>query len=254
MTGRVDSERMSRRRVDAAAKARFVAALRTGISRDVAAAEAGFTAEAFYYARRRDGMFRLAWIWAMELSAADQREAHRAAAIARAANGGEIAPNNQRVLQRRRMRGTQFTEARKQLFLDHLAGTADVLGGADAAGVHLSTVYKHRRIDARFAIGWDAALRTAYALLEAGAVRQRIEAQRRAAFDPDPAGEPAREFERVMKLLARLDRQSGSGVREMRHGRLKRLSFDESIEALDSALLALGVKHKAMPPVPDAES
>jgi hypothetical protein len=248
-----DDSGQARRRIDGEAKARFVAALRAGTSRDSAAAAEGFSAEAFYCARKRDPLFRSAWIWAMELSAVEEREARRAAAMAAAARQGDIQPNNLRVAQRRRKRGIEFTEARKQIFLDHFAGTADVQAACDAAGVHYSTVYRHRRTDARFAAGWDEALAQAYALLEAEAVRQRLEAQRRAAFEPHPTGAMATEFERVMKLLDRYDRRGGRvGAREVRPGRERRWSFDESIEALDRKLRALGARHglEEVEPIP----
>jgi hypothetical protein len=191
MGGGDDSGRVARGRIDAGVKARFVEALRAGTSPNAAAAAEGFSAEAFYCARKRDPLFRCAWIWALDLSAVEEREARRAAAKAAAACDGAIQPNNRRPLQRRRKRGIEFTDKRKQAFLDHFAGTADVQAACDAAGVHYSTVYKHRRLDPPFAAGWDEALAQAVASLEAEAVRQRLEMQRRAAFVPNPAGGPS---------------------------------------------------------------
>lgn len=235
---------LPRRRIDQARKARFVSALRAGTPREEAAAVEGFTSRAFYCARKRDPLFRSAWIWAIELSAVEQRDARRAAELLTEAEKGEIEPNNLRRLQRKRARGIAFTDARKQAFLDHFAGTADVKAACDAAGVHYSTVYKHRRADPVFAAGWDEALAQAYALLEAEALRQRLEMQRRTAFEPQPTGEVAAEFERVMKLLGRWDRRHGGvGAREVRPGRQRRWSFDEAIEALDKKLRALGARH-----------
>ena len=249
MGDRADSGRA--RRIDAAAKATVVAGLRDGVGCDAAAAAAGFTSEAFGYARRRDPVFRLAWRWAIELAAIEAREAREAAALAAAVGDDAIEPNNLRLLQRRRRRGISFTDRRKQLFLDHFAATADVQASCRAAGVHYSTVYKHRRSDPVFAAGWDEALATAYALLEAEAVRQRLEAQQRAAFKPEPSGpstgsgqaESAAEFERVVKLLTRLDRQGRRGVREIGAGRQQRMDFDEAIVLLDKKLRALGARH-----------
>lgn len=239
-----DSGRPERRLIDGAAKARFVGALRAGVARNAAAAAEGFSAEAFYCARKRDPLFRSAWIWALELSAVDEREARRAAAMGADAVEGDILPNNLRPLQRRRKRGIAFTDARKQMFLDHFAGTADVQAACEAAGIHYSTVYKHRRLDPSFASGWDEALAQAYARLEAEAVRQRLEMQRRAAFEPQPTGEMATEFERIMKLLARWDRRSGPpSARQIGPGRERRWSFDEAIVALDAKLRALGARH-----------
>lgn len=253
MGGETDSK-APRRSIDRAAKARFVAALRTGTLRDEAAAVEGFSSQAFYCARKRDPLFRSAWIWAVELAAVEAREARRAAALLAAGEGGEVQPNNLRALQRKRPRGVAFTDARKQLFLDHFAGTADVKAACDAAGVHYSTVYKHRRTDPVFAAGWDEALAQAYALLEAEAVRQRLEMQRRASFEPQPAGEMTEEFERVIKLLARWDRRNGgAGAREVRAGHQRRWTFDEAIEALDKKLQALGVRRGLLPPPEDSD-
>jgi len=254
MGGDTDSQAPRRRRIDGAAKTRFVAALRAGTLRNDAAAAEGFSAEAFYCARKRDPLFRFAWIWALELSAIEAREARRAGVLAAAAGEAEIQPNNLRVLQRRRPRGIAFTDARKQMFLDHFAGTADVQAACEVAGIHYSTVYKHRRIDAVFAAGWDEALAQAYALLEAEAVRQRLEMQRRIAFEPQPTGETGAEFERLMKLLARWDRRNGgTGLREVRPGHQRRWTFDEAIEALDKKLQALGVRRGLLPPPSAAE-
>lgn len=235
----------ARRRIDGEVKAGFVAALRAGVGRDEAAKRQGFSAEAFYCARARDALFRSAWIWALELSAVEEREARRAGEMAAAAEHYAIQPNNQRPMQRR-MRGIKFTEARQQMFLDHFAGTADVMASCDAAGIHYSTAYKYRRNDPVFAAGWEAALAQAYAVLEAETLRQRLAAQRRAAIEPNPSGEMNLEFERVMKLLARRDgRNGGSGK-----GIQARWSFDDAIEALDQKLRALGAR-RALPPPSD---
>lgn len=238
------------RKIDTAAKAAFVAAIRSGTNRHDAAAALGLTPEAFDYRRRRDPLFRFAWKWALELSAADQREAMEAATFAAAAAEDDvILPNNKRRLQRRRARGTEFTDQRKQRFLDHFAGTADVQASCQIAGVHYSTVYKHRRIDPVFGAGWDAALAQAYALLEAEALRQRLAAQRRLAFEPLPAGEISQEFDRVMKLLGRYDRKDGSvAARTHRPGRQKGATFEEAIALLDKKLQMVGIRRGVLPP------
>ncbi|HKR24659.1 MAG TPA: hypothetical protein VJS15_05335 [Allosphingosinicella sp.] len=229
-----------RRRVDAAAKEAFIAALRDGAHRDEAARLAGFTAEAFYYARRKDGLFRQAWLFALELSAIDARAA-RSAGVP---GDVPIAPNSNRPLQARAERRRRFDDRRKRIFLDHFAGTADAHAACDAAGVSYSAYTAHRRKDPEFAAACDEALAVAVAALEAEAVRQRLDAQRNLREGLCPAGGIAKEFERVMLLLARYDRQGGrSGLREVRYGRMKRWSFDEAIAALDRHLRALGARH-----------
>lgn len=248
-----DSEQPTQRRIDGTAKAAFLAALRTGLKRDDAAAHAGFTATAFYYARRRDRVFDLACAWAMDLSAADERSA-RAAADPLAAIPGDvaIAPNSNRALQARPVRRPLFDDRRKRIFLDHFAGTADAHAAAAAAGVAYVTVTQHRRKDAEFAVAWDEALAVAYAALEAEVVRQRLDAQRNFRDGLCPTGEIATEFERVMKLLARYDRGGGRiGLRQIGQGGEKRATFDEAIEWLDRKLEALGVRRNLLPPPSD---
>ncbi len=237
-----------RRRIDGAAKAQFLAALRAGEHRDEAARQTGFSWRGFHSVRRRDPVFRLGWTWALELSAADERSKQGPDASPEAS---EIAPNNQRRLQRRTRR-LRFTDARKRVFLDHFAGTADAFAAAEAAGVGYSTVYDHRRKDPAFAAAYDETLAQAYAMLEAEALRQRLEAQRNLREGRMPQGEIAQEFERVMKLLARYDRGGGRvGTRQTGRGRERRWSFDEAIQALDKKLRALGARHGiAADPIP----
>lgn len=242
MIGETDSARPSRRRIDEGAKASFIAALRAGASRDEAAAQAGFTANAFYCARRSDRVFALAWAYATDLSADDARAA-RVAAARPGRDEAAIVPNANRRLQLRPVRRARFDDRRKRRFLDHFAGTADLCAAAAAAGVAASTVTQHRRKDSEFAAGCDEALRIAYASLEAEAVRQRLEAQRNLRDGLSPEGEMPREFERVMQLLARYDRKDGRiGLRERGPGREARWSFDEAIAALDRKLRALGAR------------
>jgi hypothetical protein len=102
----------------------------------------------------------------------------------------------------------------------------------------------HRRNNPEFATLWDVTLREAVAGLEAEAVRQRVEMQRRLRDNLEPKGEMAAEFERVMALLARWDRRDGRvGPREIRHGRQKRWTFEDAMTALDKRLRSLGLRH-----------
>lgn len=237
--------RPDKRRVDAAAKRDFLAGLRAGLSRDEAAAKAGFTANAFYYARKADPVFALAWAWAADLSAADAHAARSAATPGE----GTIAPNANRILQRRSVRRAAFDDRRKRIFLDHFAGTADAYQAAAAACVAYSTVLAHRRNDPEFAAAWDEALAVAYAALEAEAVRQRLEAQRNLREGLSPKGEIPREFDRVMRLLARYERKDGRiGLRGRGRGGEQRWSFDEAMALLDRKLRALGVRRGVLPP------
>ena len=229
--------RGAKRRVDAAAKAAFVEGLRAGLGRDEAAARAGFTANAFYYACRKDPLFALAWRWANTLSAWDAHAARRDP------GGIAIAPNSNRRLQARPVRRALFDDEKKRLFLDHFAGTADVTAAAGAAGISVSAVTHHRRTDPEFAAGFEEALAIAYGNLEAEAVRQRLEGQRNLRDGITPKGEMPREFDQVLKLLARYERKSGRiGFRTRAHGRDARWSFDDAIRLLDKKLRALGAR------------
>lgn len=244
MGGQCDSGPGKKRRVDAEAKAIFLAALRRGAHRDAAAAEAGFSANAFYYAKKRDPLFGQAWQWANDLSARDERDAAAAARPAAAAGEYVIAPNANRPLQRRPVRRPPFDDRRKRLFLDHFAGTADLHAAAKAAGVGASTVIQHRLKDPEFDAACEEALAHAVKQLHAEAVRQRLEAQRNLREGICPAGEGAPEFERVMHILTRYDRQSGAvGTRAVGRGRERRMDFDDAMGELDRRLRALGLRH-----------
>ncbi|HEV2746261.1 MAG TPA: hypothetical protein VGW34_03060 [Allosphingosinicella sp.] len=247
-----DSERPQRRLIDQAAKARFLASLRAGASRAEAAKAAGFPLGSLYNVRARDCVFRLAWEWALELACIDERGGELSW---RTAAGGpaRIAPQGGRLLQRQRMRWVKFTDKRQQIYLDHFAGTADCEAAAAAAGVSTATVRAHARKHPEFAAAETEALQIAYVALEAEAVRQRLEAQRRLRENLEPAGEMAQEFERVMKLLARYDRKDGRiAPREIGHGSRQLWSFADAIEALDNKLCALGVRRGILPP-PDGQ-
>jgi hypothetical protein len=235
-----DSPSAPRALIDAAVKARFVAALRSGRSRESAAAEVGFPLASLYNARARDPLFRHAWEWAMDLYAwylkvgeplppGEDRETVR------------IAPGNRRPLQRRRMNWVKFNESRQQIFLDHFAATADSGAAAAKAGVCTHTVDTHARRHPEFAALRAEALKIAVARLEAESVRQRLEAQRRLSENLNPSGEVAEEFERVMKLLARWDRKDGTiGPRPRPPSPSEVWTFDEAIVALEKRLTALG--------------
>ena len=78
-----------------------------------------------------------------------------------------VTGGNKRKIQRRRAPRQSFTAARRQVFLDTLAGCANVTRSAAAAGVGVSTVYDARRREPAFAEQWADALEAGYATLEA---------------------------------------------------------------------------------------
>jgi hypothetical protein len=242
-----DSDKPPPHRIDLAAKMRFLNGLRAGQTRNDAAAGSGFSWRAFYQVRRRDPIFHFAWLAALELSAVDERDARRAAKrLAERRASGAIEAGNRRLLQLKAppkvRRGFSFDERRQQLFLDHFAGTADEDAAADAAGVARQTVRAHIRRNPEFAALRDEALHFAYARLEAEAVRQRLAAQQRLRDNLEPTGEIAREFERVMKLLARYDRKDGRIASRTHIPSASRAwTFEQAIGALDKALDALAI-------------
>jgi hypothetical protein len=240
------------RRIGDEAKAVFVRALRLGLRLEDAAEVAGFTLHGFYGARRRDPAFDAACRAALAGSAADERRpAAYAAAGALDRAEGAVAANNRRPLQKRKMRHVRFDAARQERFLNHLAGCCDVAAAAAAAGVDESTVYTHRRKDPVFAAAFQEALEQGYVRLEAEALRQRLEAQRRlrAALDEGtPTGEIAAEFERVIKLLRRWDRKcERPGMRSIARGRQPGLTFEEAIETLAKKLRNLDIPILELP-------
>lgn len=262
----MDSGRDTRQpRIGAAAKAAFLAALRRGSRREDAAEAAGFSLTGFYGARRRDRAFALEWAEVLAGPPAAERRA-RAYRERGKARGDRpepdrevrIAPANRRLLQRRR-RYARFTLERREVYLARFAEDCDGSAAAAAAGVSESTVSLHCRTDPVFAEARERALQQGYVQLEAEALRRRLAAQRRLRAAIESAG-PARpvhadeaaEFERTMRLLARLDRKPRrveSGFRP--GGRRQAWSFEDSIVLLDKALDAFGVRRGLLPPPAD---
>lgn len=245
MRGKANSRH---RQIDSAAKAAFIAGLRDGLCREDAAAAAGFSLTGFYGARARDPRFAAEWKDALSLPPAADR---RAKAYA---DRGEvrICGANRRLLQRRRRRNVRFTAERREIYVIRLAETGDSVAAARAAGVHPSTARLHRRDDPDFDSACREALTIGYDFLETELVRMRLEAQTRlrAAIDrADPTRLPAllaeqgAEFDRIMKLLARIDRKPHRLATNFKPGsRHRAWTFEEAIVELDKALDALARK------------
>jgi hypothetical protein len=246
--GETGDSRSGPRRIDAAAKAAFLERLRHGDRREDAAAAAGFSLMGFYGARARDPVFKADWAKALAAPAAAERRVR--AYEERGSERGEvrIAPANRRLYQRRRRRHVRFDATAQAIYLAHFSTDGDSRAAAAAAGVSPSTVRLHRKTDPAFREAHKQALAEAYEYLEVESVRQRLAAQARLraaieAAEPHPppelAAEVAAEFDRTLKLLARLDRKPRSPDRHgPRHGRW---TFDEAIALLEKRLNALGV-------------
>lgn len=232
-----------RRWIGQAAKNVFLAAVRHGARLEDAAEVAGHSLPGFYAARGRDAAFAAAWVEALAVSAARERGEPDGPMLGPDDGSLSVAPNNKRRLQARKMRHVRFGPERRATFLAHFAGTCDMTAAAEAAGVHETTVYKYRQRHPEFADDCERVLRQGYVRLEAEALRQRLEAQRKLRDGLIPAGEIADEFERVMKLLARWDRRNGpAGTRSIGHGRQRSMTFEEAMEALEKKLMGLGYK------------
>jgi hypothetical protein len=230
------------------AKTRFLEALRAGATTKEAARPSGFSAEAFYCVRKRDPLFRLGWLWAVDLSTEDERQRRRNSSLVALVDGVEIAPNNRRVLQKRPVRATRFTTARQQVFLDVFAATSDFKAAVEAAGVSASTVYKKLAREPDFAMRRDAARGLGVKRLEDEAVRQRLAAQERLRDPAVPESELAIENERLMALLAYYQRKEaaggspGAGHKAGGGGGQIRGDFWEGIAWCDARLRAMGVR------------
>ena len=249
--------RAPERRIDAAAKTAFLAALRRGAPREDAAAKAGFSLTGFYGQRHRDPAFAADWAAALATRPAAER---RARAYAERGRGElRIAPANRRRLQRRR-RYVRFTAERQQLFLARLAATADSKAAAAAAGVAISTVTLHRRKRREFAESCQEALALAWPKLEADALHLALIAQARlrhaleqgfaAGLGRRPAPCPhcghipdeAETFDRIMRLLALRDRKERRVEQTFKPGgRRQAMTFAQAIGELERYFRGMGI-------------
>jgi len=246
-----DKTYSARRRIDGAAKLCFLEAMRAGAATKEAAAKAGFSAEAFYCARKRDPILRLAWTALVELATAEERDRRRSSSLVALVDGVEIVPNNRRGLQTRRVRATRFTPERQQAFLDVFAATADFKAAAEAAGVCESTVYKKISRDPDFARRRDEARALAVTRLEDEAVRRRLAAQDRLRDPAVPASEVAADDRELMALLAHHQRREAKGgAFGPGPGALARWSFDETMVEIGKIMRGYGLRRGIVPPEP----
>lgn len=69
-------------------------------------------------------------------------------------------------MEKKQRRWVRWSKAKREAFLDHLAGTANVRASAEVAGVTPPSVYHLRRKDEDFAEEWRKALALGYDMLE----------------------------------------------------------------------------------------
>ena len=194
-----------------AAMAAFVAALRRGALVEAAAREVGVAISTLYWRRKTDPVFAFAWEAAASLSAE--------------------APG-------RRLR---FAGRRRELFLAAFEASCNTSMSSRATGVAACTVYRHIGRDADFRGDCRTAYRRGTTGLERRAAAERAAARERwASYEIVPVGRPSGDFESIMKRLARWERPDGTiGPRQVRHGRMRRMSFEEAIVLLAKRLRSL---------------
>lgn len=91
-------------------------------------------------------------------------------------------------LQKQQIRAGQWTQAKRARFLDLLAATANASAAARDVGMSKWSAFALRRRDPAFAALWQAALETAYVVLETTLLERAIGAP--VADDPANAIEP----------------------------------------------------------------
>lgn len=101
-----------------------------------------------------------------------------------------VQAGNKRRIQVRAPRKDGFTEAKRQVFLDHLAGCCNLGRSAEAAGVSAVTINYHRRRDPAFAAQVDDALEAGYDALEAAMIERAAGAQYEPGADAAAAPGP----------------------------------------------------------------
>jgi hypothetical protein len=102
--------------------------------------------------------------------------------------GMVVRPGDNRPVQVRKAQEWEFTEAKKQVFLDHLAGCSNVTHAAAAAGITVRTVNNHRLKDPVFAQRCGEALDLGYDNLEAALLSEAAGSGR---YEPGPDADSA---------------------------------------------------------------
>jgi hypothetical protein len=172
-----------------------------------------------------------------------------------AGDEGRLHPNKGRELQAARTGGRKlFDAARRQVFLEWLAATANVSWSAEKAGICYQTVWKHRMNDPVFAEAFDRAL-------DQGVVRGRarlIETRRpRIDMAGDLAAPELDEIDpqTMLQVLREHERGRGGPAAGMgrKQGRRPRIATNAEVRAaLVKRLEAYGVRIFGEPPSPSA--
>ena len=135
-------------------------------------------------------------------------------------------------------RGHRWSDEAEELFLNHLAATANVSASARACGFSAEALYARRRKDGAFLQRWDVALAQGYAHMEALLLQRSIEALEGFAPDPDtPIVIRDLTARDVLTLLGHHRRAVEGGPRSKRWARRK--SFEESRDSILNKLEAI---------------
>lgn len=150
--------------------------------------------------------------------------------------GTRISAGNRRRVQVRKERPDAFSEAKKQVFLDHLASCCTVATAAAAAGVSVNTVNYHRRTDPVFDQRFVETLNIGYDALDAAMLAR---AARGGHYVPGPGaaeapGAETLDTELALHLLSLRRRPMGQ-----RTGRAGREPTRATEKELNEAILAL---------------
>lgn len=112
-------------------------------------------------------------------------------------------------IQIRKPRADQWTKAKRNAFLDHLAATCNVTHSSAKVGIATSNAYALRRRDAAFAEAWSAALEQGYEHIEAQLLARAIGQDADPLREGDPSAVP---FDPEMGLRVMAARKGGMGT------------------------------------------
>ena len=159
----------------------FLTALRRTANAELAFVQSGVNRSWAYWRRKRDPDF--ARDWAAAVAAGRERLGLKPPVKPRWDGVPLVLTGNfnSRVRRLRRAMPTDFTDARKRVFLGVLRATCNVSAAARAAGVQPGTARRHRATSAPFREAWAQALDEGRLTLEFALIEASI-----AVFDPEP--------------------------------------------------------------------
>ena len=151
---------------------------------------------------------------------------------------------NKRKVQVRKVRKGGFTDRKKQVFLDHLAGCCNISRAAAAAGVSAVTINYHRRRDPVFAEQVLQALDAGYGALEASLIERAALGGNYEPESGDVPGPESVDTDLGVRLLQIRQRMPGSRTGDGGH-RPKRATAEELNASILAKLDVLARRRKA---------